>query len=262
GAPSADQLLSGVEAALVDERLRAGERSAPIRLGDAAVGVYSLVTGAAAQAGVGYVVARPRERMSSAFQLFSEAPADDLAALPWWLIVLVPLALGLLGLLFSYLERDKPLRAFRRALSDLPKSERPKLTSTDFRGSFRAMAEDVNEALDRAQRVGATAERPPADLDQLLGDRKSSPQPYFDFQPAAAAAPSVPPAAAESVRPAPQSVRPAPQSVRPAPQAAPSAPPARPAPPAAPPAPPAPPAPLPPLPPVSRPSEPASAHFS
>src|SRR5690606_32942022 len=76
------------------------------------------------------------------------------------------------------------------------------------------------------------------------------------------AAPSVPPAAAESVRPAPQSVRPAPQSVRPAPQAAPSAPPARPAPPAAPPAPPAPPAPLPPLPPVSRPSEPASAHFS
>lgn len=181
-APGAQVMESGIAAALAAPELQGEGHTPPMPLGDTAKGVYALVTGTARSAGVGYVVARPIDVASGPLALFESVPEEIVAGMPWVLVIGIPLLLGLLGLLFVFLERDRPLRTFRGAVASLAAGEVQRLDETHLPGRFRKLGHDVNEGLDRVAGTGAVGGKPTADLDQILGTAPSAGStPYFGF---------------------------------------------------------------------------------
>jgi len=254
GAESADghnnaltrqDLTTGLASALSDPALTESGHTSPLAAGDAGRGIYSRVIGSAGRAGVGYIVARPKETLLSPVDSLLAAPTADVGALPWPLIAGAPMVLFLLGLLFFSLERERPFRRLEVQVEAVADGSRERLNVPDHRGHFRKLSESMNRAFDSVMTKagGAAQTRKPADLGEILGDTKSaSPQSYFGFAssndsadvpavPAAAPRPPArpaPPMAAPAM-PAPAKPRPAPPAPAAPPRPAPAAPP-RPAP--------------------------------
>lgn len=260
-APRSEELENQLAAALGDEKLKEGGRTDPLDLNQTGRAVYSLMTGGAAHAQAGYAIARPRMAIASVFQIFETSTTEDRDAMSMELMIVAAagLLLGLIGLFWVWLERDRPLKRLRAATGSLAKREIDRLTITDFAGPYRRIAEGVNEAMDKAvERAGAQAKRKPADLDEILGPTPAAGGPsYFGFAQKEGAGdadiPSLPP---DDLASAP------PPAALPAPPPAgglkPAAPPAmaKPAPP--PPKAPAPPGPPPPAPPMAAARPPAA----
>jgi hypothetical protein len=258
---------------LGDPELQKGNRTEPRDVGENARAVYSLLSGNAAHAGAGYVIARPRQALASPFDIFDRASSQDVENLPWALATGAPLLLFALGMLWVWFERDRPLIRLRDDVAQVANRTLDRLDISHYRGRYRRIAENVNTALDKAVAQGADgAARRPADLDQLLGPATGSTKgggAYFGFAsdkddkgdkdeipsfppppgtgsvpkvPAAPKVPSVPLAPPPAATPAPAPRPPAPAPRAPAPPMAPPAAAApRPPPPAPPrPAPPAP----------------------
>ena len=260
-APGSEQIAGGLSEALGDPAFAEGKRTDPIALGDSARSVYSLITGSAAYADVGYAIARPRELITSPVALIEGAPAEVVSGLPWAIIGGVPVLLGLLGLLFVFLERDRPFRRFETGIDDLAKGRTDHLDLGGFRGRWRKMADEVNTALDKAKQAGAErgGARKPADLDEILGPTPATGGggAYFGFADGGGAGddvPAPPPSKPQPVAEAtPMPPAPAPKPAAPPPPAPPA--PRPPAPAAAPPRP-APPKPEPPRPEPPKPAAP------
>lgn len=243
-APDRAAITASLAGARRDSALATNGRTAPLTVGSG-LGVFALFDGKPVDGTVGYVVARDLPVATSPLALISSAPSEDVAGLPWVLVIVLPLLLGVLGIVFAMIERDRPLAKLHEAIKTIAKNGTGKVPSGDFRGPFRMIAEDVNDAVERVGQTSgaAAAQRRSTNLDELLGgappaDTSNS---YYGFasKPGADAIPDVPAAVAP---PAPKPVpRPAPTPVAQPPVAAP----ARPAPPpprAVPAAPPAPPA--------------------
>ncbi len=235
-APSSQQITARAASALDDDQVKQGNVSSPLPVGEEQSGkaVFSMITGGAAYAGVAYGIGRPRRSLASPMDLLNKEDAD---ALPWHWVIGIPLLLALLGMLIMWVERDRPLAAFFKASEGLQKQDFARFTSTDFRGKFRRIAENINEGVDL---IAAGSGAPPttkkaANLDEILGGvKEASASPYFGFGGGAAEeAAALPPVPAAPAPAAPAA--PAPPVGRPAPPAMPAAPPARPAPPAGPP---------------------------
>jgi len=161
------------------------EASPPVALGDHAQGVLRLVTGSARHAQVGYVIGRPAKYLDSPMALFTQGAVDALGGTQMLLVGGLPLLLGLLGIFWVFLERDRPFRKFRRAVDALARGEVQRLDETSLGGKYRELATHINLGIDRAMQAGgAAAPRKSADLDQILGDGEgqgSSPS-FFGFQ--------------------------------------------------------------------------------
>lgn len=274
GAPSRPAVAGPLRELVEAPAFAGGEASAPVDVGDAARGVYSPITGSAASAGVGYVVARPRTVLGSPLAVFDHVTRDDVAALPWLPIGVAAVLLFAVGLGLVWLERDRPLRALRSDLEDFSKGVLDRLSLASHGGLHRRIAEAANAALDEAGRRGAAPRSgAPKDLDAILGPTPGDggPRPFFGFQsgapngsdPGAAQPPTAEaearapqPADAPEPEPPPPSPAPPQRRLPPSPfdppAAAPAAPQPPPAPEAAPPGeaspPPAPPAGPPPVP--------------
>lgn len=189
-AARAEDIEGPLAQALDDEKLRRGDRTDPIDMGNASRGVYSLVTGSASHAGVGYAIARPRHRLASVWDIFDLITIDDVDALPASVLAAVvggSVLLFLLGMFFLWVERDRPFGKLERATVALGKREIDRLTITDFGGGYRKIAEQVNEAIDKAVESAAAAspKRKAADLDEILGPTPAggggSLPPFFGF---------------------------------------------------------------------------------
>lgn len=237
-APGRDALADGLAGARQDPALASEERTGPRALGETALAIYALFRGKPLEGSVGYVVARSLPAATSPFGLISAAPSQDVTSLPWALIVVVPLLLGLLGIVFSMVERDRPLAKLHEAIKQIAKNGAGTIPSGDFRGPFRILAEDVNEAVERIGQTSgaAAAHRRSTNLDELLG---GSPAPaagnaYFGFAPKAGAddIPDVPPMRTPATPPPPAAQRaparptPTPVVTKAPPPPAPKAPPA------------------------------------
>ena len=224
-APDRAALASAVAPARQDPALASDERTAPRPVGGTGIAVFALFHDKPIDGTVGYVVARGLPEATSPLALIGSAPSEDVAGLPWWLIVIVPLLLGGLGIVFSMIERDRPLAKLHAAIKEIAKTGSGKVPSGDFRGPFRMIAEDVNDAVERVgQASGAAASaRRSTNLDELLGASPApeAPNSYFGFasKPGADAIPDAPPARAAAPTPPPAARPPAP------PPAAPPAPP-------------------------------------
>jgi hypothetical protein len=172
-APSRDELGAALGDVLTDERLQSGERTEARGLPTGGLAVYSLVTGTARHANVGYAIARPVPAALGPLDLVMNASSDDWAKVAEAWIVWAPVLLFaiLFAMLFVWVERDRPLGKFRRAAADLGSSPENRFTITDFGGQFREAAQHVNDALHRVAQSGAPAgaKRVAANLDEILG---------------------------------------------------------------------------------------------
>src|SRR5690606_15776654 len=93
-APDRARITAGLASARRDPALAEQERTQPLALGDDALAVFALFRGKPIEGTVGYAVARALPAATSPAALISSAPADDVAQVPWLIVVLVPLLLA------------------------------------------------------------------------------------------------------------------------------------------------------------------------
>lgn len=241
-APRQDDMAGPLAQVLGTEEMQGGERTDPMALPTGGLAIYSPVIGAASHAQVGYVIARPVPTAGSPLAIFSLPSAQDWSELANSSVGMATAGGGLLafiiGLLFVWIERDRPLARFRDTTARLAKKEVDKLIPLEFGGPLRMAAAHINDALEKAQAsAGTSPKRRAADLDEILGpvpDRESAPA-FFGFGGGSA----------DPVKGETQAAAPASAAVAAPPPAAPPAPPAvaapKPPPPAKPAAPPKPP---------------------
>ncbi len=209
-----------VQAFLSTESPTSGQQKGPTPVphGETSWMLRVPIVGSASHAGAGYVLTAPRFRLASPYAILERANKDEVATLPWPLLAGAALLLFLLGMLWFWLERDRPLARFTSAAEAFARGEREKLPAPELPGRYRRIAERINSGLEQvAERLGASPARKPADLDELLGQ---APEPaasggYFGFaeQPEQT---KEPPPAPEPAAPPPPSP-PKPDEARPEP---------------------------------------------
>ena len=246
GAPTQAELGALLATTLTNPELAAGNVTAPLDLGGRGRAVFSLVTGAGAEAQIGYVIARPLTQLASPTELFNGATTQDFAALPKPALGGTAFGLFVLGMIFFWLEKDRPFLRLKKRARELGERKIDRMPIADFGGNYRRIAESVNLAMDKA--VEYAAENSPkkkANLDEILGPASGAqPQAFFGFSGQGSAAdipdiPPPPPSGGNSPRQTPAMPAASQSRPQPAPPAAAPSPPARPAAPAAPPPPPA-----------------------
>jgi hypothetical protein len=177
-APSSAELKNGMAAALAE--MAASEGSVEVSERTRLIG--SSIRGGAAHAQVGYIIGR-RGSTVGLGGLFANTFQEDVASLPWPVVVGIPLLLLLLGLFLLYLEHDKAVKILRKSSESLAKSELGSLPEGELRRHYRKIAENLNVAL----RAGVgfkedASKRAAVDLDQILSNtRGSTDTGYFGF---------------------------------------------------------------------------------
>jgi hypothetical protein len=189
-APRREAMGSVLREVLSGEAFGEGRRSDPVDLGGAEA-VYSPVTGAAAAAGVGYGIARKKTVLSGPFAIFDRVTSDDVSSLPWAVLGVAAVLLFGLGVAFTWIERDRPLRLLASRLSALQGGAQDRLSIADYAGLVRRIADLTNQALDRTSAHAATKSGASAvaarssvqDLDEILGPTPAPPStPFFGFK--------------------------------------------------------------------------------
>ncbi|MDH3623246.1 MAG: hypothetical protein OEQ49_05185 [Myxococcales bacterium] len=144
--------------------------------------IASPMRGDAAHARVGYMIGRNGSRAGLG-GLFANTFSEDVASLPWWAIIGIPLALLGLGLFLLYMEHDKGVRILAKASSALAKNEISGLPAGELRRHYRKIAENINTALHAGVGFKKDAhKRASVDLDDMLSStRDSADTGYFGF---------------------------------------------------------------------------------
>ena len=177
-APSSAELKSGLGQA----QNQADDVSGSVEIGERARAIASPIRGEAAHAQVGYIIGRKGSTVGLG-GLFANTFKEDVASLPWLVVIGVPLLLLLLGLFLLYLEHDKAVGILRKTSESLAKNQLGSLPEGELRRHYRKIAENFNVAL----RAGVgfkedMAERASVDLDHLLNTtRESTDSGYFGF---------------------------------------------------------------------------------
>jgi hypothetical protein len=159
-----------------------GESDDTVALSERARAIAAPVRGGAAHADVGYMIGR-RGSTVGLGGLFANTFKEDVASLPWLVVIGVPLLLLLLGLGILYLEHDKAVRLLRSSSEKLEKGEVKALPAGELRRHYRKIAESVNNALRAGVGFKEDAEvRAAVDLDQVLNTtRDEADTGYFGF---------------------------------------------------------------------------------
>jgi len=214
-APQAAELATTASKAEHDKKFADGKPSDVLTLQSKGHAVVAPVMGTAANEGVGYVIARPRKLMTSPDQLFAAASQDEVKALPMPLLAGGALLLALIGMFFVYLERDRHMAALMKKIGAIAGGSGDRLIITEWRGKYRALADRINQAIDKeVEKAGSNAPRAgkKANLDEILGHTPEATAPtFFGFagsderspspEPPKAAPPAAPPARAPAPEP-------------------------------------------------------------
>lgn len=230
GAPQHAEIAAELPKVLADAKFLKGERTDLLTLQAGGRAVFAPIVGSASAAGVGYALARPRPLIASPQQLFEEASKDDVRALPFPVLGGGALVLALLGMFFLWVEKDRHLGTISKKTAEILSGDRERLIITEWRGPFRKLADQINQAIDKEVERAAhmvPGRKKKAALDEILGPTGDTTGPFFGFaSDAKAPATSEPARAASSPGLAPPARAPSPPAVqpRPAPPAAPVAP--------------------------------------
>lgn len=177
-APGRVELKNGLASAL--SKMESGGGS--VEIGERTRAIASPVRGDAAHAHVGYLIGRKGSAVGLG-GLFANTFKEDVASLPWLIVIGIPLVLLLIGLFLLYMEHDKAVGILRKTSEGLAKNELSSLPEGALRRQYRKIAENVNTAL----RAGVglkedAAERSSVDLDHILtATRDSADSGYFGF---------------------------------------------------------------------------------
>ncbi len=186
-APGSAELKNSLPQALAS--MEKGEGS--VEIGERTRAIASPVRGEAAHAKVGYIIGRKGSAVGLG-GLFANTFKEDVASLPWLVVIGIPLMLLLLGLSLLYLEHDKAVGILRKTSESLSKNELSSLPAGELRRHYRKIAENFNAAL----RAGVGfkedgAVRASVDLDHILNTtRDSADSGYFGSSAAVPAAKS------------------------------------------------------------------------
>ncbi|MGD8316857.1 MAG: MXAN_5187 family protein [Myxococcales bacterium] len=195
-----------------------------VEIGERIRAIASPVRGGAAHAQVGYVIGRKGNPVGLG-GLFANTFQEDVASLPWLIVIGVPLALLFLGLLLLYMEHDKAVVILAKSSESLAKNELNALPAGSLRRHYRKIAENLNTALRAGVGFKEDAEKRAAvDLDQILSSTRQEAQAsYFGLPGEAPTAkraaldpepnPPVPPKAAPEPQPIVPATPPANQDV-------------------------------------------------
>jgi hypothetical protein len=161
------QLGNSTDTIEIDERARA--IAAPVR-------------GGAAHAQVGYLIGRKGSTVGLG-GLFANTFKEDVASLPWLIVIGIPLLLLLLGLALLYLEHDKGVVVLRKSAESLANGQQTALPEGELRRHYRKIAEHLNVALRAGVGFKQDAkQRASVDLDQILNTtRDSADTGYFGY---------------------------------------------------------------------------------
>jgi hypothetical protein len=154
-----------------------------VKIDERTRGIASPIRGGAAHAHVGYMVGRNGSRAGLG-GLFANTSSEDVASLPWWAIVGIPLVLLGLGLFLLYMEHDKAVGILRKASAGLAKNEITGLPAGELRRHYRNIAENINTALLAGVGFKKDAkQRASVNLDDMLSStRDSTDTGYFGFE--------------------------------------------------------------------------------
>jgi hypothetical protein len=137
--------------------------------------VYARLPGEAWDLGAGYAVGRLAVSVGSPFDFLNQADNTDKEKVPTKFIILGIVVTVALGLFFSYLEHTRPIATFRGEVGRLAKGEIDVFQPSRFRGTFKKIAADLNDGIEKVAAKGG-APRKAADLEQVLGPIPSQPQ--------------------------------------------------------------------------------------
>ncbi len=153
-----------------------------IEVGERARAMVTPVRGGAAHAKVGYLIGRKGSSVGLG-GLFANTFQEDVASLPWLVVIGVPLLLLLLGLALLYMEHDKGVVILRKSAESLAKGEQNALPAGELRRHYRKIAEHLNEALRSGVGFKEDAkQRAAVDLDHILNTtRESADTGYFGY---------------------------------------------------------------------------------
>jgi hypothetical protein len=178
-APSSAELKNGLAAALVN--VQNGEAKS-IEIGERTRAAVSPIRGEAAHAQVGYLIGR-KGSTAGLGGLFANTFQEDVASLPWPVVIGIPVVLLVLGLLLHYMEHDKAVGLLRRSSEGLAKKELSSLPAGALRRHYRKIAENLNVALRAGVGFKEDVEKRAAvDLDEILSTtRDGADAGYFGF---------------------------------------------------------------------------------
>ncbi len=186
-----DAIVSDLGALAEDVDYQEKGRSSLRTVGASLGVVYARLPGEAWELGAGYAVGRLPASVGGPLGFFSKADDKDKAAVNL-LVVAGIAALSLaLGLIFSVLEHTRPLAGFRAEAARLAAGSVDQLAPSKFRGTYRKIASDVNDGIEKVAAKGGVPRRA-ADLQQVLGELPAQPQMSAFSLPGADAAPEPP----------------------------------------------------------------------
>jgi hypothetical protein len=153
-----------------------------IELGKRARAIVAPVRGGAAHAEVGYLIGRKGSSVGLG-GLFANTFQEDVASLPWLVVIGIPLLLLVLGLGLLYMEHDRGVVILRKSAESLAKGEQSSLPAGRLRRHYRKIAEHLNEALRAGVGFKEDAkQRASVDLDHILNaTRESADTGYFGY---------------------------------------------------------------------------------
>jgi hypothetical protein len=153
--------------------------------------VYARLPGEAWDLGAGYAVGHLAGSVSTPIDFLTQADNTDKGNVPTKLIVAAVVLLLGLGIFFSYLEYNVPLRTFSREAMRLAKGEIDVLSPSAFRGLYKKIASDLNDGMEKVAAKGG-APRRAADLESVLGPIPAQPS-MSAFSVPGGPAPAAPP---------------------------------------------------------------------
>lgn len=177
-APSSAELKNGLSSALAEMANEGGS----VEIGERTRAIASPIRGGAAHAQVGYIIGRKGSTVGLG-GVFANTFKEDVASLPWLVVIGIPLVLLLLGLFLLYMEHDKAVGILRKASESLAKSQLNSLPEGELRRHYRKIGENLNAALRAGVGFKEDAEeRSSQDLDHILSStRDGADAGYFGF---------------------------------------------------------------------------------
>ncbi len=170
-APTKEQMAKPLTDIIKSKSFRKEQSTAAIPIEGNGLAIYSRVVGSAADVAVGYVIARPKEHIATPVEMFDSASEQDIKSLP--ISTLIAGALGLfgIGLLFLFVERDRPFIQLLKKTDEIAQKQRDRLIVTEWRGAFRKLADAINRAIDKEveQAAEVAPTRKKVNLDEILG---------------------------------------------------------------------------------------------
>jgi hypothetical protein len=150
-------------------------RSDARMIGDDLGVLYARMPGDAWSLGGAFAVARSRGVLASPMGFLSGADDRDKANVPWPLLAGVALAAALIGILLTVLEHTLSLKELVMQADRLKTGAMDSLQVARFRGSYRLVAQSLNEGMERSIERAGGVTRKPADLESILGPTPAQP---------------------------------------------------------------------------------------